>query len=261
MAVFDPTPPNFNLQYNVGTVPNIGEGYAKGITAAGESIAGALSAKAGSGGVFDIMNRNRTADDTLTAMSKNGILSSDAYQSVANKSLGAKEQMLGMYAGQWIAQQAANREMQKAGYQGNVEVDVAHQKLLDTINAVKTGYGAAVGVQPGKLQVAPQQAAVGATTVTPMSPLQPGKGVPALSTGLSGTAANPSPLGSTDITNPQLVTSPGLAAAQAQKAQTKLNVGPPLSGKDPVPPGGRVGSVSGQRGVLMPDGVTFRPFQ
>jgi hypothetical protein len=251
---FNPTPPTFNLQAQVPT-RDIGTGYAAGITAAGQSLEKATS------GVMDVMNRNRTADDTLAAMQQNKMLSPDQYNSVANKGLGAKEQMLGMYAGQWIAQQAQQRALQQAGYQGNVQIGVEHAKLLDTINAVKSGYGAAAGVQPGKLQVAPQPAAVGSTTVTPMSPLQPGKGVPALSTGLSGTAANPSPLGS-DVSNPQLVTSPALAASQAQKAQqTKLSVGAPLSGKDPVPPGGRVGSVSGQRGVLMPDGVTFRPFQ
>jgi hypothetical protein len=251
----DPNPPSFNIQAQIPT-RDIGAGYAAGITEAGKSLAAATS------GVMDVMNRNRTADDTLAAMQQNKILTTDQYNSVANKSLGAKEQMLGLYAGQWIAQQAADRQQQLQTGQGNVQIAVEHAKLLDTINAVKSGYGAAVGVQPGKLQVTPATGPGATTTSAPvLAPLQAGKGVPALSTAVSGTTAAPTPLG-TDVTNPQLVTSPQLAAAQAQKAQqTKLTVGPPLSGKDPVPPGGRVGSVSGQRGVLMPDGMTFRPFQ
>ena len=251
----DPNPPSFNIQAQIPT-RDIGAGYAAGITEAGKSLAAATA------GVMDVMNRNRTADDTLAAMQQNKMLTPDQYNSVANKSLGAKESMLGMYAGQWIAQQAQQRALQQAGYQGNVQIGVEHAKLLDTINAVKSGYGAAAGVQPGKLQVTPQTGTGATAQSAPvLAPLQAGQGVPALSTGLSGTTAAPTPLG-TDVTNPQLVTSPQLAAAQTQKAQqTKLNVGPPLSGKDPVPPGGRVGSVSGQRGVLMPDGVTFRPFQ
>jgi hypothetical protein len=252
----DPNPPSFNIQAQIPTT-NIGAGYAAGIAQAGQSLAQATS------GVMDVMNRNRTADDTLAAMQQNKMLTPDQYNSVANKSLGAKEQMLGMYAGQWIAQQAQQRALQQAGYQGNVQIAVEHAKLLDTIQAVKSGYGAAVGVQPGKLQVAPATGQGATAQSAPvLAPLQAGKGVPALSTAVSGTTGAPTPLGSSDITNPQLVTSPQLAAVQAQKAQqTKLNVGPALSGKDPVPPGGRVGSVSGQRGVLMPDGVTFRPFQ
>ena len=89
--------------------------------------------------------QNRQADDTLKAMNQNKILSDDEYQSVAGKSLGTKQTMLGMYAGQWLANQANDRAvaLAKGQYtaQGQMSMDVEHQKLLDTIAAVSGKYG------------------------------------------------------------------------------------------------------------------------
>jgi hypothetical protein len=250
----DPNPPSFNIPYSVPPM-NIGEGYAKGITAAGESLSKATSS------VFDVMNRNRTADDMLTTMQSSGMLSPEAYKAVAGKSLGAKESMVGLYAGQWIADQAEKRSQALQMGKSTADIATAHAQVLEAYDAIKKGYPQVAGIQPGKLQVTPQTGPGATAQSAPaLAPLQPGQGVPALSTGLSGTPAAPTPLG-TNVTNPPVVTSPQLAAAQTQKAQqTKLTVGPPL-GKEPVPPGGRLGTVNGQRGVLLPDGVTFRPLQ
>jgi hypothetical protein len=258
MAVFDPTPPSFSIQAQVPT-RDIGAGYAAGITQAGQSIAGALSSKPESGGVFDIMNRNRTADDTLAAMQQNKILTPDQYNSVANKGLGAKEQMLGMYAGQWIAQQAANRELQKAGYQGNVEVDVAHQKLLDQISAVKSGYGAAAGVDQKKLLANPNANAGTTQPVAPVAPLVGPSGplpapqgvtpqIQARAAQLAGTASAPTPLGSGDIYNP----GPKLGSPVQRKGTV-------------IPPGATIVSGKGPKGeqaqfLKYPDG-TLSPIQ
>jgi hypothetical protein len=255
MAVFDPTPPSFNIQAQVPT-RDIGAGYAAGITQAGQSIAGALSSKPDSGGVFDIMNRNRTVDDTLAAMQQNKILTPDQYNSVANKGLGAKEQMLGMYAGQWIAQQAANREMQKAGYQGNVEADVAHKKLLDTVAVVKSGYGTAAGVDPKKLLANPNAAAPVTPPVAPLvgpsGALPTPKGVTpqiqARAAKMAGTSYAPTPLGSGDIYNP----GPKLGTPVPRKGTV-------------IPPGAPIVSGTGPKGeqaqfLKYPDG-TLSPIQ
>lgn len=249
----DPNPPSFNIPFSVPPM-NIGAGYAEGIEQAGKSVAGAV------GGVFDVMNRNRTVNDTLQAMNQNGILSNDAYQSVAGKSLGAKEQMMGMYAGQWIAQQAQNRELQKLGYTGNVQVGVEHAKLLDTINAVKSGYGAAAGVQPGKLQLGAQgqSGAAGAPAAPVLQPLA-GQGAPPLSNALSGTTANPTPLGSAGITNPQLVNSPQLQASMAARAAQPVTVVKPLGPKDTIPNNWQHGTFKGQQGFFDPVKTEFHP--
>lgn len=140
----NPTPPSFNLGYTAGTT-NIGAGYAAGIQQAGQSIAQGL------GGALDVANRRQNASDMLDALHQGGALSDQAYKSIYGKSLGAQEQMLGMYANQWILDQANQRAMSLARGQGGVDVAVQHAKLLDTIRAVQEGYGAAAGVQQQKL--------------------------------------------------------------------------------------------------------------
>jgi hypothetical protein len=233
----DPLPaPSFNIPFSVAPT-DIGSGYAKGITAAGTSLAQAI------GTVADIGKQNVDANDTLAALHQTGILSPEEYQAVMGKSLGAKQSMVGLYAGQWIADQAARRSQALQLGKSTADIATEHAKLLDTINAVKSGYGLAAGVQPGKLPTQPnqpnQQVVPTAPPVQQAQPLTPGQQ-------LAGVPGQPTPLGSPDITNP-------LAAG--------VIIGTPLGGKDPIPPGSKTATLRGQRGYLMSDGRTFRPMQ
>jgi hypothetical protein len=234
----DPLPaPAFNLTYTVKPT-DIGTGYATGITAAGKSIAEAI------GTVANIGKQNVDANDTLTAMHQTGILSPDEYNAVMGKSLGAKQSMVGLYAGQWIADQAARREQALKMGQSTADIATEHAKLLDTIQAVKSGYGQAAGVNVGKLpiqqnQANQNQAVPTAQAVQPAQPVTPGQQ-------LAGTPAQPTPLGSGDIYNP---------------LQAGVIIGAPLGGKDPIPSGSKTANLRGQRGYLMSDGRTFRPMQ
>jgi hypothetical protein len=245
----DPLPaPNFNIGFTVAPT-DIGSGYAKGITAAGESLAKAI------GSVSDIAKQNVDTNDTLTALHQNKILTDDEYNSVMNKSLGAKQTMLGMYAGQYLANQAAAREMAKQTGAGQVDINVAHAKLLDTIQAVKSGYGLAAGVNTGKLPITPQQQAAqvaqAAGTGSLTAPTTPPQGGPGLNY-IGGVRGAPLPLGSGNIYNPP--------ASAAPPPTTRLTIGPPM-GKEPIPLGANLKTVKGQQGYLLPDGVTFRPLQ
>jgi hypothetical protein len=129
----DPLPaPQFNLTYAVKPT-DIGEDYAKGITAAGTSLAQAI------GSVSQTYTQNRDADDMLTAMQANKMISPEEYEAVAGKSLGAKQQLLGMYATQYAAGQAQQRSLALQKGTGAVDIGVAHAKLLDTITQLKAG--------------------------------------------------------------------------------------------------------------------------
>jgi hypothetical protein len=128
----DPNPPSFNIPYSVQPM-NIGEGYAAGITQAGKSLSAATA------GVMDVMTRNQNANDILTALKQTGVLTPDQYNAVATKSLGAKESLTGMYANQWVLDQAARREQSLAAGKGGVDVAVEHAKWLDVLNAYKSG--------------------------------------------------------------------------------------------------------------------------
>jgi hypothetical protein len=229
-----PAPP-FSGAFDVKPT-EIGAGYAAGITSAGKSGAEAIT------GISDIAKQNIDSNDTLAAMKQGGILKPEEYESVMGKSLGAKQQMVGLYAGQYIADQAERRAAALQSGKAAGDIATEHAKLLDMITAVKSGYGGAVGVQPGKLPITPAPKPT-VPTVQPVQPATPN---------LAGTPQNPTPLGSGNIYNPP--------AAVAPPPTTKLTIGPPLSGKDPVPTGGKVGTLRGQNGVLMPDG-SFRPFQ
>jgi hypothetical protein len=237
----DPLPaPTFSGAFDVKPM-DIGSGYAAGITEAGKSIAGAI------GGIADIAKQNIDTNDTLTAMKQGGILKDDEYQAVMGKSLGAKQQMLGLYAGQYIADQAERRSVALQKGQSVADIQTEHAKLLDMIQAVKSGYGTAAGVNVGKLPATP---AVAAPRTPPTA-----NPVNVTPTKLAGTPAAPTPLGSGNIYNPPA------AAAVAPTAKTQLTVGPPLAGTDQIPAGARRGSVNGQPGFLMPDGITFRPLK
>ena len=231
----DPLPaPSFNIPYSV-PLTDIGSGYAKGIETAGKSLSEAI------GTVADIGKQNVDANDTLAALHQTGILSPEEYQAVMGKSLGAKQSMVGLYAGQWIADQAARRAQGLQMGKSTADIATEHAKLLDTINAVKSGYGLAAGVNVGKLPVnqAQNKQVPTAPAVQPAQPLTPGQQ-------LAGVPGQPTPLGSPDITNP-------LAAG--------VIIGTPLAGKDPIPPGSKTATLRGQRGYLMSDGRTFRPMQ
>jgi hypothetical protein len=232
----DPLPaPSFNIPYSV-PLTDIGSGYAKGIETAGKSLSEAI------GTVADIGKQNVDANDTLAALQQTGILKPEEYQAVMGKSLGAKQSMVGLYAGQWIADQAARRSQALQLGKSTADIATEHAKLLDTIQAVKSGYGQAAGVNVGKLpinQQPNQQVVPTAPAVQPAQPVSPAEK-------LAGVPGQPTPLGSPDITNP-------LAAG--------VIIGAPLAGKDPIPPGSKTATLRGQRGYVMPDGRTFRPMQ
>jgi hypothetical protein len=231
----DPLPaPSFNLTYDVKPT-DIGSGYAAGITQAGKSLSEAI------GTVADIGKQNVDANDTLAALHQTGILSPEEYQAVMGKSLGAKQSMVGLYAGQYIADQAARRAQALQMGKSTADIATEHAKLLETMDAVRKGYGLAAGVNTGKLPINPQaqKQVQTAPAVQPAQPVSPAEK-------LAGTPGSPTPLGSGDIYNP-------LAAG--------VIIGSPLAGKDPIPPGSKTATLRGQRGYVMPDGRTFRPMQ
>jgi hypothetical protein len=231
----DPLPaPSFNIPYSV-PLTDIGSGYAAGITQAGKSLSEAI------GAVSDIAKQNVDTNDTLTAMHHIGILKPEEYESVMGKSLGAKQQMLGLYAGQYLADQAARRAQALQMGKSTADIATEYAKLQDTINAVKSGYGLAAGVNVGKLPVnqAQNKQVPTAQPVQKAQPVSPAEK-------LAGVPGQPTPLGSPDITNP---------------LQAGVIIGTPLAGKDPIPPGSKTATLRGQRGYLMSDGRTFRPMQ
>jgi hypothetical protein len=145
--------PQFNLTYDVKPT-DIGSGYAAGITQAGKSLAEAI------GSVSQTYTQNRNADDMLTAMQANKMITPDEYEAVAGKSLGAKQQLLGMYATEYASQQAQQRALALQKGTGAVDIGVAHAKLLDTITQLRQGYSTdprKTPYQPAQQQPAQQQ--------------------------------------------------------------------------------------------------------
>jgi hypothetical protein len=89
------------MSWDLG-VPNLGGGYLyDALSRAGDNF----DKLAGS--VGGLIARQKTANDTLDVLAKNGALPQDVYQSVLGKGIGAKEQMIGMYGG------AMNTKMQE----------------------------------------------------------------------------------------------------------------------------------------------------
>jgi len=228
------------FSYNAGKT-DIGSGYAAGISEAGKGVAAGLH------DVLDVMTQNRNTDDTLMAMKQSNILSDDAYKAIAGKSLGAKQQMLGLYAGQWIADQAAARQAALARGEAGNKITVQHAGFLDQMAAASGKYGPpgqiAAGVTPQKAIVTPQQPVRRAQPVTTQRP-------PAT----APVAAPPNTSGSPTPSYVQMGPSPNV---QLQK------VGPPLNLSEPAPPGSQIRQIRGPKGdiidgVLLPDG-TFRP--
>jgi hypothetical protein len=127
-----PAPDFSRTQFNVSPT-DIGSGYAAGISQAGKSVAEAI------GSVSNLYTQNKSADDMLAAMHANKMISPEEYEAVAGKSLGAKQQLLGMYATEWANQQVQQRALAQQKGQGAVTIGVEHAKLLDTINALRGG--------------------------------------------------------------------------------------------------------------------------
>lgn len=241
-------------------LPNIGEGYAQGIETAGKGIAAGITT--GLHDYLSLSQQNRDADDTLSAMNKTGILSDDAYNAVAGKSLGAKQSMLGLYSGQWIAQMAQQRELQKAGYQTNLDIYKQHQALMDEISKLKATRPQVLPMntgtpQPNQQTSAPQAQPPG--NVVPQANLPIGKqnltvtGVPGQLSPTGAPIQSTTPLASGDITRPPA-------------AQPQYPIGQPLKGA--LPQTYKLGSmpINGVNtpGILVPDatapgGWSFRP--
>ena len=256
----EPTPnqiPSFG--YTAGTM-DLGKSFASGLQVGSELGKGIGE---GISGALNVATQNRTADDMLQAMNKTGMLSNDAYQAVAGKSLGAKQSMLGMYATQWINQQAQTRELQKIGYTGAVDVAAkqqeAHNQFLEAYQAIKSGYPAAAGVNTKNILAQPGAQAGGqppqpgqvAPMVGPSGPLALPAGVtPQISQQaqqLSGTATAPSAMGSGNIYSPGPKLGTTIARSDKQPFGSTLVQG--------TGPKGEV-----QHFVKLPDG-TLRPIQ
>lgn len=241
-----PNPPDFSgVRYTAG-MADVGGAFAHGMQAgqaAGESIGKGITTAA------DIMNRRSTATDTLNAMHGTGMLSDDAYKAIAGKSLGAQESMIGMYANQWIAQQAQSRALQQQGYGANLDVWKQHQALLDEINKLKE-----TRPQTLPMQQSNQQPQTPAPQAQPVQPMVSQQNLPIgqqnlTVSGIPGVAA---PLGSGNITNP--------VAAQPQ-----YRIGAPFKSGEATPSGAKIGrDAQGNPGLLVPDanapgGWSFRP--
>jgi hypothetical protein len=155
MADYLPAP-TFNLQYTT-PLTDIGKGYAEGITSAGKSIGSAITGIMGGVNekgevVQGILGQQRTVDDTLAAMHEANMLTPEQYKAVAGKGLGAKTQLLGTFANEWIQQQANERALALAKGKTSLEIGAKHAELLDQVNLIKTQ-----GVTPqGKIVWKPQ---------------------------------------------------------------------------------------------------------
>ena len=89
------------MSWDLG-VPNLGGGYLyDALSRAGDNFDKVA------GGIGGLLQRQKSANDTLDVLAKNGALPQDVYQSVLGKGIGAKEQMIGMYGG------AMNTKMQE----------------------------------------------------------------------------------------------------------------------------------------------------
>lgn len=234
----DPQPnqiPSFG--YTAGTM-DLGKDFTGGLqagTALGKDVGEGISAALG------VATRSQAAHDTLDAMAQNKILSADAYASIKGKSLTAQEQLIGMYANQWIAQQAQQRELQKIAYTGQVQVATEAGMTAEKLKMIQAGYPGLAGVKPGSLPITVGSGASGGSSVAPPPSL------PAGVAPLGGTTANPTPLAQVDITNPR----------SQQPAQ--LKIGAPVGGNAQHPPNWQLKSVRGQPGYMEPDGLTFHP--
>lgn len=160
-----------SFTYDQKIPANFGEAYAAGIGAAGKSLADAITTI---GGMYQ---QNRDVDDTLKGLNKAKILTDDEYSAVAGKSTAAKQQMLGMFAGQWMADQAQNRAvaLQKGQYAG--EIDLGKAKMDQMLDMIKKGYPQLAGVDPKKQPLGPVQPTQ-PTQPTQLGPVAPSVPVP-----------------------------------------------------------------------------------
>ena len=250
MAEYLPAPTFPDVKYTAGTM-DIGSGYARGIETAGKALSSAAA------GVMDIMNRRNNANDMLKAMHQTGMMTDDQYKAIAGKSLGAQESMLGMYAGQWIQQQAAERELQKIGFTGQTQVTTAHQQLLDQIAEYQRLGLYPPGTSTSKVLVGGQQPGQPAPTATTMPLIGPRGALPLpkavtpamtqQATAVAGTPGAPQPLGSGNIYAPG------------------PKLGTPIASSATMPPGSTIVQGTSPQGqtqhfVKLPDG-TLQPIQ
>lgn len=174
------TPSNQIPQFSFDVKPtDIGSGYAAGIAQAGEGLSKGISS------ALDVMNRSRAAHDTMDAMLQSKILSPEAYSAIKGKSLTAQEGMIGIYANQWIQQQAQQRAMELARQQGAIQVGVERGKFQAMGEAFQKGLPLSgnpkdIPWRPGATTTTNQNAPGTTTTAPPpappagMGPLAPG---------------------------------------------------------------------------------------
>ena len=229
----DPQNPVTAIGYSQTPPSNFGMAYAQGIQNAGSALADAVK------GTGDIMARNQSANDMLSALgqmkdpSGNPIIADEDFQKIMGKSLGAKESLVGLYAGQYIADQAARRQVALQTGKGNVDIAVEHAKNLDLYN---------LGVNRSKYPVGPPRA----------QPANPPPQQPKLPPIGPSTVYTPppvvQPLGSGNITNP---------VANQPSPDTDITIGAPLGPNEPHPTTGLVKGPDGTVGVIQ--GNVFRP--
>src|SRR5262249_47688186 len=113
------TPPTFTASYNVPPT-DISSGYAKGISSAGQAIAGAISAIMG--GVNPqtgeaepgLLQQGQNAHDTLDIMHSMGMFDDPTYEKLKTSSLGAQQKMIGLYTTQATAKYQSQLEAARA---------------------------------------------------------------------------------------------------------------------------------------------------
>jgi hypothetical protein len=109
-----------DLQYKVQNV-DIGSDYAKGITSAGQSIAGAIKNVMGgdinpqTGEVNQgILQQNQTATDFIHQMGQSGAITPEMADSINQGSLGAKQKWIGLLSTTYAYRAQAAAEQAKA---------------------------------------------------------------------------------------------------------------------------------------------------
>ena len=230
----NPQNPVSAIGYSQVPPSNFGESYAAGIEQAGKALSAAIQ------GTGDIVQRNQSANDMLSALGKmkdssgNPLIPDEDFKAVMSKSLGAKESLVGLYAGQYIANQAAARQQALQVGKGAVDINVKHNELLDAYN---------LGLNRGKYPVNPQQPAPKAQPAQPSAAKLPPMGP------VTTIAPVPSqqPLGSGNITNPTI----------QPDQNTDIQIGAPLGPNEPHPTTGLVKGPDGTIGVIQ--GNVFRP--
>jgi len=112
------TPPTFSGSYNVAPM-DIGSGYAKGISQAGQSIASAISGIMG--GINQqtgeaepgLLQQGQQAHDLIDIYHSMGMFDDDTYERLKTSGLGAQQKALGQFTAQAGAAYQSKLEMQR----------------------------------------------------------------------------------------------------------------------------------------------------